>query len=73
MGQMRFRDPSSNKVKFIADDNGDLYAVGKDGQVTDRIIVSDPPEGAQFEPVEIKPEDFRGATNAPPPPPPESK
>jgi|GEM_PF-3066591 hypothetical protein len=60
MGQMRFRDPKTDKVKYIADEAGNILVIGKDGNITGQITPTD--EG-ETETVEIKPEDFgKGST-----------
>lgn len=56
MGQMRFRDPKTGKTKFVADDKGDIYAIGKDGKVSDRISQT----SGSDETVEVIKEDFGG-------------
>lgn len=61
MGQMRFRDPKSEKIKFIADDKGGILIVGKNGEISGKIDAVETPE---METIEVCPEDFR---STPPP------
>lgn len=63
MGQMRFRDPNSEKIKFIADDKGQILIVGKNGEVSGKIDAVETPE---METIEMRPEDFRNTPPAPP-------
>jgi hypothetical protein len=55
---MRFRDPRNDKIKFVADDKGNVLIFGNNGEVTGKILAED--SDAPTEEVPVTPEDFGG-------------